>query len=414
LAGSFDQELTVTFLPEKQAKVVLSILNNCARNATPPFDFRFLYYLPRLTMSLNQFIYDEFVALMAFMTRRYSQLIMFCHDSQLIDSLATQTHLTKHAVKSAVHRIRAGIPEEAYEFLPKQYKAIETELLARQSTKLATGTFEDGERLFTFVDRNGNEETLNIVQGDLVYSRAEYEDYKNNLAQKRQATEAVAGVRAGLIIDGLNGKPTRWDPTIARNLTWYLDTDSFQNIPNGGSAEDVAVQFAAAGLSWSEKCGVAFRQVTDQNTALMVVRYVPKPPNDMHGVIAMAFFPTSPRKDRIVHIFPPFFTGSTDPTGVLRHELGHVLGFRHEHIRKVKGLESEAGVVELTPFDKFVLLRYKSWSSTKSSFDLIGTLLWRMVGCSASKASSIPIIPWPSLRKMLRALFEFMACLSAR
>ena len=50
--------------------------------------------------------------------------------------------------------------------------------------------------------------------------------------------------------------------------------------------------------------------------------------------IAAAFFPTYPPLRRRVLIDPSYFADdlSFDRVGVLRHELGHVLGFRHEHI----------------------------------------------------------------------------------
>ena len=49
--------------------------------------------------------------------------------------------------------------------------------------------------------------------------------------------------------------------------------------------------------------------------------------------IASAFFPNDPVERRRADIDPSYYTTSFDKVGVLRHELGHVLGFRHEHIR---------------------------------------------------------------------------------
>ena len=50
-------------------------------------------------------------------------------------------------------------------------------------------------------------------------------------------------------------------------------------------------------------------------------------------MIASSFFPSDPPDRRHMLIDPTYFTTSFDKVGVLRHELGHVLGFRHEHIR---------------------------------------------------------------------------------
>ena len=49
--------------------------------------------------------------------------------------------------------------------------------------------------------------------------------------------------------------------------------------------------------------------------------------------IAAAFFPNNPKDRRQLIVDPSYYTTTFDSVGVFRHELGHVLGFRHEHIR---------------------------------------------------------------------------------
>ena len=85
-------------------------------------------------------------------------------------------------------------------------------------------------------------------------------------------------------------------------------------------------------------CGVQFEyrpQLDDpagrNGAALFSVAYV-----DARGrFIAAAFFPDQPKERRVIVIDPSFFKPGLgfNKVGVLRHELGHVLGFRHEHIR---------------------------------------------------------------------------------
>jgi hypothetical protein len=48
---------------------------------------------------------------------------------------------------------------------------------------------------------------------------------------------------------------------------------------------------------------------------------------------ALSFFPYQPRERRIVTFYPSFFEWRLGEmkTGICRHEVGHLLGFSHEH-----------------------------------------------------------------------------------
>jgi hypothetical protein len=80
--------------------------------------------------------------------------------------------------------------------------------------------------------------------------------------------------------------------------------------------------------------------------------------------IAAAFFPTYPPKRRRVLIDPSYFADDLgfDPVGVLRHELGHVVGFRHEHIRSgapaLCPQEDTTDTIDLTAYDPQSVMHY--------------------------------------------------------
>jgi hypothetical protein len=86
---------------------------------------------------------------------------------------------------------------------------------------------------------------------------------------------------------------------------------------------------------------------------------------DAGGVfIAAGFFPTQPPARRRLQIDPSYFAADLeyDSVGVLRHELGHVLGFRHEQIRSGAPAtcpdEDTEGVVELGQYDPTSVMHY--------------------------------------------------------
>jgi len=131
-----------------------------------------------------------------------------------------------------------------------------------------------------------------------------------------------------------NNRIVRWAPGVV--LTYRLARDSFTSQERYDQARLMMEQATKA---WEETCGVKFEHRSEldarpgvgQEGAVFVVREF-----DSGGqFIAAAFFPNDPRNRRRVLIDPSFFDPnlSFDQVGVLRHELGHVIGLRHEHIR---------------------------------------------------------------------------------
>src|SRR5690242_12940239 len=95
-----------------------------------------------------------------------------------------------------------------------------------------------------------------------------------------------------------------------------------------------------AARAWEKACNVVFNYRADLDGSPVGSHLegvvFPVRELDVGGAfIAAAFFPNDPLERRRVLIDPSYYAPSMrfDPVGVLRHELGHVLGFRHEHIR---------------------------------------------------------------------------------
>lgn len=136
----------------------------------------------------------------------------------------------------------------------------------------------------------------------------------------------------GLTVALVDGHDDVWSSTARRQLTYCVDHDSF-----GPWASTVEAAMKDATADWERTANVQFvpvaRSACSRSTTAVVfdVRRVEGRP-----YLARSFFPSSPRSQRELLV-----DGTALPapspltlTGVLRHELGHILGLRHEHTRQ--------------------------------------------------------------------------------
>lgn len=186
--------------------------------------------------------------------------------------------------------------------------------------------------------------TYYVAEGDTLLDEQQLAAYslereaREKLWQARAAasgaglgTERLDGNVRGLVAQTQGGRIVRWRPGTVLSYRVVRETFSQDNY------DVVVAAMRAACLEWEQTCGVDFKHLVDLDDrpgvapegALFVVREV-----DTGGeFIAAAFFPNDPKDRRHVIVDPSYYTTSFDQVGVFRHELGHVLGFRHEHIR---------------------------------------------------------------------------------
>ena len=175
-----------------------------------------------------------------------------------------------------------------------------------------------------------------IVEGDLRLDEGQLFKYALELAAKeeRQAGGIEVQVEPLVGITDDDGRIVRWKPGLV--LTYNVLRSTFANDEQYQTVVD-SMEVATSG--WEATCGIRFQHLSDLDGGVPAGGQKPlfqvKGVNALGQFIAMAFFPDEPLSRREVVIDPSFFSPNLgfDRAGVLRHELGHVLGFRHEHIR---------------------------------------------------------------------------------
>ncbi len=212
------------------------------------------------------------------------------------------------------------------------------------------------------------EDGVFIVDQDIpLESEALLRDYyDNNVAQSMGQHEG------GLAVYYSGGKDIKWSASQALNLTYCVSTKFGTNYNATVSA------MASAASAWEAAANVNFVHVSSQDSKCTnrnnnVVFDVN--PVNTNQYLARAFFPNSNRRSRNILIAGASF-GNISPwtlTGVLRHELGHALGFRHEHTRvSSTGCYEDNAWRGLTPYDSSSVMHYPQCNGTQNG-DLVLT-----------------------------------------
>jgi hypothetical protein len=199
-----------------------------------------------------------------------------------------------------------------------------------------------------------------IFDQDIALEESELRDYyDNNIAASQGSSEG------GLAVYYLGGD-VKWSATAARNITYCISSSSF-----GSRYSTVVSAMNSATAAWEAASNVNFIHsstydsncTASQTGVVFDVRQV-----SGQSYLARAFFPNSSRSGRNVLIDSSSF-GSISPwtlTGILRHELGHTLGFRHEHTRlSSTGCYEDANWRALTSYDASSVMHYPQCKGTQ-------------------------------------------------
>jgi len=213
-------------------------------------------------------------------------------------------------------------------------------------------------------------EELYLIEGDLLLDDVQLEEYaarQAKLDEMAKIREEEGGVGlvprppAALVGITEGGRIVRWGPGVV--LSYCVLRNTFER---DEQYKEVRKNMKNASAEWENTCGVKFEHKADldgSNSTTPQGVLFPVRGFDAGGrFIAAAFFPNDPRNRRRVVIDPSYFQTSFDHVGVLRHELGHVLGFRHEHIRSnapaVCRGEPTVDTIDLTKYDPQSCMHY--------------------------------------------------------
>lgn len=208
-------------------------------------------------------------------------------------------------------------------------------------------------------------ELFYVAEGDLLLDEDELAIYameQETINQARKINHFKLGNNSNRLLGIINNqKVVRWKPGLV--LTYCVLRRSFDNQQHYTL---VCENMKKATEDWESTCGVHFQHLhtydnatTNRPTEVMFpVRGI-----DSQGLfIASAFFPTYPKYRWRILIDDSYFKSTFDKVGVLRHELGHVLGFRHEHIKSGAPAEcpneSNDNTFDITPYDPKSVMHY--------------------------------------------------------
>jgi len=166
------------------------------------------------------------------------------------------------------------------------------------------------------------EEDFYVVEGDIAVSEQ----------QLRELFEESRVSSTALTQDVNDNAPSRWPDAQKRKLT-YCVANVF-----GKNQARVVEAMQRASSAWENAADVRFTYLSAQNgnctvdNGSVVFNVVPF---SSDTEVATSFFPHYPRSQRVLRINLEYGLVESlwSLEGVLRHELGHALGFRHEHVR---------------------------------------------------------------------------------
>ncbi len=199
-----------------------------------------------------------------------------------------------------------------------------------------------------------------VVGGDQPYATEQ---------RLRELWQASGGGALSVFTNG--GADMKWDATQRRNLTYCVST---RFGANKAAIEQAIIEATANG--WEKFADVKFVHVPAQDANCTAtnnaVLFDVNPVNANGQYLARAFFPNDTRAVRNVLVDNTSFTGgggNIPLKNIVAHEFGHILGFRHEHIRPESNATQcveDNNFRPLTSYDSASVMHYPQCNGTSA------------------------------------------------
>ena len=190
------------------------------------------------------------------------------------------------------------------------------------------------------VDHTGQAALYYLLEGDVMATASQVRARLAELHPSQAVQKKPASPGELLVMTDDQGRDVMLPPG-KRALTYAIDRKRFSN----ADYQFVVAAMREAAKAWEEacdSCGISFQHRSELDNApstdlvTFVVTFV-----GTGRFIAAAFFPNDPPRKRFLVVGPQYFTTDFNRVGVLRHEIGHILGYRHMHIVGIPGCDTE-------------------------------------------------------------------------
>jgi hypothetical protein len=163
----------------------------------------------------------------------------------------------------------------------------------------------------------------------------------------------------GFAAPGAFGTMIKWDEASKNALRYYVDGTTF---PGAETIAATQTAIRSAADEWEMACAVTFVEVFEKDDPQLKFTVVYDDAYlKLKSVIALAFLPNFILAKRLLRVGEMFFSGANGygQVGTMRHELGHVLGFAHEHERPeaLASVDTKKRIV-ITDFDPLSVMAY--------------------------------------------------------